>query len=155
MGSTLGALALIAGVFVTSAGAGIGDGRSPDTIDAARLAQTVAVVDYRSPDARRAVVVVGAGISDGRSADTVDAARRAHTVAATHASVADYRSPDARSAVLLAASTSATTSGSLANDSGFDWADAGIGATSGIALTLILVAGAFVLMRRYSGKVAV
>jgi hypothetical protein len=155
MGSTLGALALIAGVLVTSAGAGIGDGRSPDTQDAATRLQTVAVADYRSPDARSAVVVVGADISDGRSPDTVDAATRAHTAAPTHASVADYRSPDARSAVLVVASTSAETSGTLADGSGFDWADAGIGATSGIALTLILVAAAFLLMRRFTGKVAV
>jgi hypothetical protein len=115
----------------------------------------VAVADYRSPDARSAVVVVGADISDGRSPDTVDAATRAHTAAPTHASVADYRSPDARSAVLVVASTSAETSGTLADGSGFDWADAGIGATSGIALTLILVAAAFLLMRRFTGKVAV
>ena len=153
MGTTLGVFALIAGVLVTSAGAGIGDRRSPDTLDAATRAQ-VAVTDFRSPDARSAVVIAGAGISDGRSADTVDAAARARTAATTHASVADYRSPDARSAVLVAASTGAATSATLADDRGFSWASAGIGATGGIALMLILGAGAFLLMRRNTGTVA-
>jgi hypothetical protein len=155
MGTTLGVFALIAGVLVTSAGAGIGDRRSPDTVDAAKLAHAVAVADYRSPDARSAVVVVRPGIGVTRSADTVDAATQAHSVARTDASVADYRSPDARSALLLPASTSAVTSAILADDSGFSWAAAGIGATSGIALTLILGAGAFLLIRRNTRRVAV
>jgi hypothetical protein len=155
MGTTLG-VALIAGALVTSAGAGIGDRRSPDTNDAATRSEAPAVADYRSPDARSAVVVVGARVGDSRSADTVDAATQAHTVAPTQASTTDHRSPDARSAVLLAASTSAATSAVLADESGFSWSDAGIGATSGIVLTLILAAGAFVLMRRRNaGKVAV
>ena len=155
MGTTLGVFALIAGVLVTSAGAGIGDGRSPDTVDAATRAQAVAVADHRSPDARSAVVVVGAGTRETRSADTVDAATQAHTVARTNASRADYRSPDARSAVLLAASTSTATSAIPADDSGFSWGAAGIGATSGIALMLILGTGAFLLARRNTGRVAV
>lgn len=140
---------------MTSARAGIDDRRSPDTVDAAMRTQVVAVDDRRSPDARSAAVVVGAGISDTRSADTVDAAIQAHTVAQTRAPAADYRSPDGRSAVLLGASTRAVTSAILADDSGFSWAAAGIGATSGIAITLILGAGAFLLIRRNTGRVAV
>jgi hypothetical protein len=152
IGITLGALALLTGALVSSAGAGIGDSRSPDAIDAATGAQAVPVADYRSPDARNAVLVVRAGI-DSRSPDAIDAAVRADTVTRTHAiAVADHRSPDARNPVLVA-STGAAPSG-LADDVGFSWTDAGIGATGGIALTLLL-AGGFLLVRRNGSKVAV
>jgi hypothetical protein len=48
--SVLGVLVLSAGLLVTSAGAGISDGRSPDTKDAATASASVVRTDLRSPD---------------------------------------------------------------------------------------------------------
>jgi hypothetical protein len=147
MGTTLGALTLLGGALVTSAGAGIGDSRSPDAIDAGIQAHAVVAAGQRSPHARAAVLVAGAG--DRRSPDAMDAATRAHAVV-----VVDLRSPDARSAAFAAPTTAATSVALLVKDGGFNWTDAGIGATSGIALTLML-AGAFLLVRRNGRKLAI
>jgi hypothetical protein len=146
MGTTLGALTLLAGALVTSAGAGNGDSRSPDAVDAGIQAHAVAA-DQRSPDARAAVLVAGAG--DRRSPDAMDAATRAHAVV-----VVDLRSPDARTAAFAAPATAATSVAVLVDDGGFNWTDAGIGATSGIALRL-MVADAFLLVRRNVRKLAI
>ena len=107
------------------AGAGVRDGRSPDTKDAAALAHF-----------------------DGRSPDTVDAGLRAHE---TQPNV-DQRSPDTRDAALTAHSTPAPTI-VIATSSGFDWTDAVIGAAGGFAIA-ILLAGGFALLRSDRGKLA-
>jgi hypothetical protein len=149
MGTTLGALTLLAGGLVTSGGAGIGDSRSPDTVDAAIQAHAVVTADQRSPDTRAAVLVADAGNGDRRSPDAMDAATRTRAVV-----VVDLRSPDARTAAFAAPTTAATSVALLVEDGGFNWTDAGVGATSAIALMLTL-AGAFLLVRRNGRKLAV
>jgi hypothetical protein len=96
-----------------TAGAGVRDGRSPDTKDAAYMAHL-----------------------DGRSPDTIDAASRAHATP----SIVDGRSPDTRDAA-LAVHTTPATSIVVIDNRGFDWTDAGIGAAGGSALALLLGAG--------------
>ena len=108
-----------------AAGAGVRDGRSPDTNEAAALAHL-----------------------DGRSPDTVDAALSAHE---TPPNVA-LRSPDTRDAALAAHSTPAPTI-VVATSSAFDWTVAAIGAAGGFAIA-ILLAGGFVLLRSDRGKLA-
>ena len=105
MGTTLGALMLLGGALVTSAGAGIGDSRSPDAIDAGIQAHAVVAAEQRSPDAPAAVLVAGAG--DRRSPDAMDAATRAHALV-----VVDLRSPDARPAARAAPTSCGNLSGS-------------------------------------------
>jgi hypothetical protein len=114
-------LALSAGLLVTSANAGIRDGRSPDTKDAAYLAHL-----------------------DGRSPDTIDAAAQAHATPPA----ADLRSPDTKDAAAAAHSTPAASIVVISNG-GFDWTDAGIGAAGGFAIALI-VGGVFLLSNRGS-----
>jgi len=109
-------------MLVPVASAGIEDGRSPDTKDAALAAQTQ--------------------IADGRSPDTLDAGIAAHS---TPAASVDLRSPDTKDAAQLAHSTGATVVVQTGS-SRFDWTDAGIGAAGGFAVALMLV-GTFVLMR--------
>ena len=112
-------------VLAPIAAAGVTDGRSPDTKDAAATAR-----------------MVFATTADLRSPDTRDAAVAAHSEPATPV---DLRSPDTRDAALLAHSPGPTVvvaSGSQ----GFDWTDAGIGAAGGFAIALI-VAGMLVLVR--------
>ena len=121
--SVLGVLALFAGLLVTSAGAGIRDGRSPDTKDAAYLAHL-----------------------DGRSPDTIDAAAQAHATQP----VVDLRSPDTRDAAVAAHAT-APASIVVVSNGRFDWTDAGIGAAGGFAIALLL-AGAMFLLHRSSGR---
>ncbi len=121
-------LAAVVVAFVAlpaAADAGVRDSRSPDTKDAAALAQF-----------------------DGRSPDTVDAGLRAHE---TQANV-DLRTPDTRDAAVAAHSTPAPTI-VVATSSGFDWTDAGIGAAGGFAIA-ILLAGGSVLLRSDRGKLA-
>ena len=119
--TTLGALALLAGVLATSA---VGsDGRATDTKDHAYI---------------RALL-------DGRSPDTIDATKQARATPVT-----DLRSPDTRDGV-FAAPTNTATPVTRAEVSGFDWIDAGIGATSGFAIA-ILAAGALLLIRRSNGR---
>ena len=64
--------------FVSAGAAGVRDGRSADTKDAARLAhQTATSLDLRSPDTRDAGLAAQRQIlvpADGRSPDTIDAA---------------------------------------------------------------------------------
>jgi len=119
--SVLGALALFAGLLVTSAGAGIRDGRSPDTKDAAYLAHF-----------------------DGRSPDTIDAAAQAHATLP----VVDLRSPDTQDAAVAAHATPPASIVVVSNG-GFDWTDAGIGAAGGFAIALLL-GGAIALTHRGS-----
>ena len=109
-------------VLVPVGSAGIKDGRSPDTKDAALAAQTQN--------------------ADGRSPDTRDAGIAAHS---TPAAPVDLRSPDTRDAAQLAHSTGATVVVQTGSSS-FDWTDAGIGAAGGFAVALMLV-GTLVLMR--------
>jgi len=120
------ALTAVVLTLAPAAAAGISDGRSPDTIDAA-LATTTQIADGRSPDTR-------------------DAALAAHSVASTPG---DLRSPDTKDAAQLAHPTASTTvlrSGSQ----NFDWTDAGIGAAGGFAIALIL--GGVVLLARVGSK---
>ncbi len=125
--SALCVVGLFAGLFVNGAAAGVRDGRSPDTKDAAYLAHL-----------------------DGRSPDTIDAAANAHATPP----VVDLRSPDTRDAAAAAHTTPAASIVVLGN-SGFHWADAGIGAAGGFAVALI-VGGVFLLTNRGSrGKLAV
>ena len=124
--SVLGVLALFAGLLVTNAGAGIRDGRSPDTKDAAFLAHL-----------------------DGRPPDTIDAAAQAHATQP----VVDLRSPDTRDAAVAAHATPPASIVVVSNG-GFDWTDAGIGAAGGFAVALLL-AGVIVLTHRGSrGRLA-
>ena len=109
-------------VLIPVAGAGIKDGRSPDTKDAGLAAQTQ--------------------ITDGRSPDTRDAAVAVHAVPATPV---DLRSPDTKDAALLAHSAGPTVV-VRTDSSGFDWTDAGIGAAGGFAVALMIV-GTLILMR--------
>ena len=119
--------AVIALVLVPVAGAGIADGRSPDTKDAAATAQIMS--------------------SDLRSPDTRDAGLAAHTV--TPAAAADLRSPDTRDAARIAHTTGSTVVVE-AGSQGFDWTDAGIGAAGGFAIALIV--GGMLLLTRPDSK---
>ena len=142
--TTVGALALLAGALATSAVAG--DGRATDTKGHAHIR---ALLDGRSPDtidATRQTPV--ASVSDLRSPDTHDTALSAAHVHATP--VTDLRSPDTRDANLIVP-TNVATPVVLVGSSGFDWTDAGIGATSGFAVA-ILAAGALLLIRRTNGR---
>lgn len=103
------------GVLPATVGAGIRDGRSPDTKDAAALAHF-----------------------DGRSPDTVDAGLRAHETQPT----VDLRSPDTRDAALAAHSAPTIV---IATSSGFDWTDAGVGAVGGFAIAILLAGGIVLL----------
>ena len=126
----IGVIAVVVafGALPMAAGAGVRDGRSPDTKDAAYLAHL-----------------------DGRSPDTIDAATQAH---ATPPVVVDLRSPDTRDAAITAHTTPAP-SVVVVGSGGFDWTDAGIGAAGGFAIALLL-GGAIVLTQRGSrGKLAV
>jgi hypothetical protein len=125
--SALWVVALFAGLLVSSAAAGVRDGRSPDTKDAAYLAHL-----------------------DGRSPDTIDAAAQAH---APTTPIFDLRSPDTKDAAAAAHATPAASI--VGSNGGFHWTDAGIGAAGGFALALI-VGGLFLLTNRGSrGKLAV
>jgi hypothetical protein len=119
----LAAVLAVVSFAAASAGAGIRDGRSPDTKDAAYLAHL-----------------------DGRSPDTIDAAAAAHATANQPA--IDRRSPDTRDAAAAAHARQAPPIVIVGN-SGFDWTDAGIGAAGGFALALLLGA-AFLLTHRGS-----
>jgi hypothetical protein len=80
--------------------------------------QSPAVLDGRSPDTKDAAFASqqpGNSVVDGRSPDTMDAAAAEHVGSGT--------------TVVVAEST------------GFDWADAGIGAAAGLGLAVILLAG--------------
>jgi len=97
------------------------DGRSPDTIDAARAAHPQARFDPNTPQTRARLIGQGyvdgslykTSPLDGRPSDTKDAA------AAAHASSSPV--------IILGAS-------------GFDWTDAGIGAAAGFGLAIIAAA---------------
>ena len=124
----LAAVLAVVSFATVSAGAGIRDGRSPDTKDAAYVA----------------------GL-DGRSPDTMDAAAAAAATASPPA--VDLRSPDTRDAAGAAYQPQAPSI-AMVGASGFDWTDAGIGAAAGFA-TALLLAGAFLLNRRGSrGRLA-
>ncbi len=112
--------------------AGVVDGRSPDTKDAASLAHAQNVTP-----------------SDGRSPDTKDAAAIAHAPQPT----LDLRSPDTRDAAIAAHAAPAAPSVIVVGSSGFNWTDAGIGAAGGFAIAL-LSAGALMLLRGGRGKLA-
>ena len=113
---------------VSSAGAGIRDGRSPDTKDAAYLAHL-----------------------DGRSPDTIDAAAAVHATARPPA--VDLRSPDTRDAA-AAAHAPQTPSILTVGNGGFDWTDAGIGAAAGFAIALLFGAAVLLSYRGSRGKLA-
>lgn len=139
----VGALALIALGASTDAGAG---GQVSDPADHGAVG---ALLDRRSPDTidatARALATPG---SEPRSPDTRDAA-----LTATHAPatlVGDLRSPDTRDTA-LAAPTSQALRVDPTSTSRFDWIDAGIGATSGFGIAL-LVAGALLLIRRSNDR---
>jgi hypothetical protein len=108
-----------------TSGPTIADGRSPDTLDAAATAQQAAQIP-----------------SDGRSPDTLDAAATAQQAAQIPS---DGRSPDTLDA---AAHPEPVV---FIQPRGFDWGDAGIGASfAGALLTALLGAG--VLWSRLHGR---
>ena len=79
---------------------------------------------------------------DGRSPDTKDAAaatRSPRTTAALSPATVDGRSPDTRDAAAAAHSGLAPVI--VADASGFDWTDAGIGAAAGFGLAAMLASG--------------
>jgi hypothetical protein len=112
-------------VFPCLALAGVQDGRSPDTRDAALLAH----FDGRAPDTLDTALAAHAAVAvaDGRSADTLEAALTAH-------------------APLAAATPTAGSS--------FDWTDAGIGAAGGFAIASALGAALILVQRGGRRKLA-
>ena len=150
LAATIGALALLAPGL--SAGA---DARSINPIHTSGHASTSGLLDQRSPDtidaAAQTLTTLPSGIM---SPDTRDAALAAHAsataVSRTLATpVGDLRSPDTRDA---ARSTNASREPRpLGKDGGFDWTDAGIGATSGLAIAFLAV-GALLFVRRSNGR---
>jgi hypothetical protein len=122
-----------------SSGQAYQDLRSPDARDAKTEPQVAQ--DLRSPDARDAKTEpVPQVAQDLRSPDARDAAQAAKIEVAQ-----DLRSPDARDAGLPEAPTPDTVVEIReVPSSGFDWADAGIGA-AGI-LALLSIAGGLTLM---------
>ena len=123
------------------------DGRSPDTKDAAiamhhgsRVLLTATAVSNWPP-------VNGIGY-DGRSPDTKDAAAvhasQSRTTAAALTARVDGRSPDTQDAAAAAHATPSPVI--IVGSTGFDWTDAGIGATAGFGLALI-AASALALTR--------
>ena len=110
------------------AAAGVVDGRSPDTRDAAALAS----FDGRSPDTRDAAVAAGTG---------------------TPLAPVDLRSPDTKDAAQLAQATGSTIVVSESSGA-FDWTDAGIGAAGGFALALIAGGGLLLVRPGTKGKLA-
>ena len=127
-------------IFATAALAQSGDGRSPDTRDAASNVNA----GTTAPDWFERYAIAhpyGAGISvnlDGRSADTLNAAFDARQASLIPA---DGRSPDTREAA------SAPRPIVLTQPTGFDWGDAGIGAA--------FAAGVLVLLGALAGGVAI
>ena len=105
------AIAIAVGVALAPAAAAQQDLRSPDARDAALRPERVQ--DFRSPDAR-------------------DAARHAE-------SPQDLRSPDSRDWAAGRGPDKAPIVEfvEVAEPTGFDWADAGLGAVAGIGLVLI------------------
>ena len=121
--------ALVAGLslgLAPVAGAGISDGRSPDTKDAAATAQ-IMNTDWRSPDTR-------------------DAALAAHS--GPQVAAVDLRSPDTKDAAEAVRTSAATVV--VVGSGGFDWTDAGIGAAGGFGVALIL--GGTLLLTRISSR---
>jgi hypothetical protein len=125
------AVVALAAMLAAVANAGARDGRSPDAQDAAAIAGSAqATVDRRSPD-------------------TSDAGLKAQQPPPYIAGVTDFPVPPlgirsrrrADAALGDEAGQSVLVEG---GSSGFDWADAGIGAAGGFAIAFI-VAGALVL----------
>jgi hypothetical protein len=168
--SVLGVLVLSAGLLVTSAGAGISDGRSPDTKDAATASASVVRTDLRSPDTLDPAIAAALQAHSTRSAvnlrspDTLDpaiaAAVQAHstrpavdlrspdTTDAASVVRTDLRSPDTLDPAIAAAIQAATPQVVfVSGGSVFDWTDAGIGAAGGFAIALLL-GGIIVLSQR-------
>ena len=122
------------------------DGRSPDTKDAAYVAHHGRRIAY----AKAATSSVGGPPLnsvgyDGRSPDTKDAAAAAHALTTTRARATttlagnfDGRSPDTKDAA--AAADAAPAAVIVVGSTGFEWADAGIGAAAGFGLAVIAVA---------------
>ena len=99
------------------------DLRSPDTRDAAAaaLAAAAAQVDLRSPDTQDVAAAIRATSSNPRAGD--------------------LRSPDTRdrAAGRLGLGSTGAVEITVHRPGGFDWSDAGIGATAGAGLVLLLV----------------
>lgn len=129
VGLALSAAAFPAAAVAGHDGVGPADPRSPDARD----------VDLRSPDARDAAL-------------RAEAEQRAQA-----ARNADPRSPDARDAALAAEGAGPTRVVVAATPAtGFDWGDAGVGATAALGLVAVgggafMVAG--VKRRRHPGAV--
>ena len=115
--------AILALVVAPLAAAGVRDGRSPDTLDAAAVASF-----------------------DGRSPDTVDAAVLARDAASTPLAVVDGRSPDTSDASFAAHTVAPTLT--VVDAGGFDWVDAGIGAAGGLAIAFVVGGALLVLTTR-------
>jgi hypothetical protein len=111
------------------------DGRSPDTIDAARAAHSATGFDPNSPETHARLVAQGyidgsirtgstiATPVDGRSPDTIDAAVQAHSPVLT-----------------------------VVRDPGFKWGDFGIGIGVALGAVLLLALGLRVLSNRQGRK---
>jgi hypothetical protein len=111
------------------------DGRSPDTVDAARAAHAAApqphvtqpeAGPWYTPAELKALITHSNGLDQSGS-------------------VADGRSPDTRDAAFTAHTTPAAIVVTV-GDGGFDWGDAGIGGVAVFALAL-LAAGGVALVR--------
>jgi hypothetical protein len=126
--TAIGFLVAVTLVTATAAAAGWApvqashfDGRSPDTIDAASAAHSLARFHPSTSQSRARLIGQGyldgslykESLPDGRSPDTKDAAAAAHV--------------DPAPVIILGAS-------------GFDWTDAGIGAAAGFGLAIIAAA---------------
>ena len=118
------------------------------TATAARVAGTTPrPLDLRSPDTRDAAAAAehSARSVDFRSPDTLEAAT-APRQADRSSVVGDLRSPDTRDAAAGRSAANATLTIEVVRSSGFDWADAGIGAAAGAGF-LLLLAGASLAIR--------
>jgi hypothetical protein len=153
--STIGAaFAIGAAVFAGQASSAVRDSRSPDTRDAAYAVHQQVVLDGRSPDARDSAYAEQLAV-DGRSPDTRDGAgvvahRYGQTRTPAEMIALHFKHEDALYRARASASgppRSATATEVGASD-GFDWGDAGIGAISGLGVSVLLLGGALVLLRR-------
>jgi hypothetical protein len=113
-------------VAAVTAPAGLGsDLRSPDTRDAAKAGLPASIADRRSPDTQDAAKAGQAGsVPDMISPDTQDAAKGRPLVNPTIEVV------------------------TLAEPSGFEWLDAGVGAALGLGASLIGAGGVLLVLKR-------
>jgi hypothetical protein len=127
-----GLAGMLAAGAVAAPGALGSDLSSPDTQDAAKAGQWGRVSDMLSPDTQEAAKAGQWGsVSDTLLPDTQDAANGRGGAGPTIEVV------------------------TVAAPSSFDWIDAGIGAASGLGVSLVVAGGLILVVRRHRQSVAV